>query len=84
MKTLLLGFSDIDGKGQSVLLAGPEVDEKDKSATVTKAKQDGTYPKGIVRIELILAQARTIAICTKAYAKATATPENKQSDKKDK
>lgn len=71
MKTLLIGFSDIHGRGQSEMLAGPEVDERDKAKTFAAAKSENKFPKKIVRIEL-WGETRgrgALAICYKANAK---------------
>ncbi len=70
MKTLLLGFEDIQGRGQSTLLAGPEADVRKANEIFNAAKTENKFPKGITRIESWgeFRGRSAIAICVKANA----------------
>lgn len=68
MKTILLGYGDVNGKGKAVMLAGPEVPIADQVRMVTGIKSSGEYPKGIVRIEFAEVIARNTGVCVRAAA----------------
>lgn len=69
MKTVLIGFSTIDFKGQSVLLAGPEVGDAEKSAIIAGVKTGEKPIKNVLSAATFNAQQPLQkAICPKAYA----------------
>lgn len=72
MKTILLGFGDIDGKGKSTVLAGPDVPITDQIRQITEIKTSGEYPKGVVRVEFCELVSRNIGVCTSAAVKVAA------------
>jgi hypothetical protein len=71
MKTILLGFEDVAGRGQSTLLAGPNSPESEKASKFAKLKAGGTYPKDIERVEMWGEQRGRcgVAICIKAHGR---------------
>lgn len=72
MKTILLGFGDINGKGKSTVLAGPDVPITDQIRQITEIKTSGEYPKGVVRVEFCELVSRNIGVCTSAAVKVAA------------
>lgn len=75
MKSILLGYADVDGKGKSELLCGTEIPISEQTKQFADAKA-GAFPQGIVRVEHWdedYGKCRRVAICIKAYA-ATRPP----------
>lgn len=70
MKSILLGYKDIDGKGESSQLAGTHIPFSEQNKTLAECRE-GKFPNGIVRVEQWDddgGSRRRIAICIKAYA----------------
>lgn len=65
MKTVVLGFSDIDGKGPTKLLAGVDVPQPKQVLLVTGIKTSGKYPEGLVRVSFCEVIERNIGVCIK-------------------
>lgn len=72
MKTILLGYADVNGKGKSTILAGPEVPISEQITSITGIKASGKYPAGVVRVEFCELVARNTAVCVKANAELNA------------
>lgn len=51
MNTIILGFTDKDGKGSAALVAGPEVSPSEQNTIMHTAKTHKGFPKGVVRLD---------------------------------
>lgn len=65
MRTVVLGFSDINGRGHAKLLAGPDIPQSQQALLVTGIKSSGKYPDGLVRVEFCEIVARNVGVCIK-------------------
>jgi hypothetical protein len=84
MKTIVLGYKNVDGSGPAEVLAGPEVSRNDAWAILLKAKGQ-EFPKGFARVEFYVLEQRDMAIQTaKPAAPAAAKPAPEQPTSKSK
>lgn len=72
MKTILLGFSDVAGKGKATILAGVEVPIRDQTLALAEIKRSGKYPEDIVRVEHCTLNTIAVGIEINAAAKVQA------------
>lgn len=62
MKSIVVGFSDTEGREEPILIHGPAVPDSEQWETFLNAKQKHIYPKGIKRVEILRLERADIAI----------------------
>lgn len=82
MKTIVIGFADLNGKGAGTVLAGPEVPFREQTQLVAQIKSSGLFPEGILRVEHCSLTAVSTAVEVRAAAKAS-EEENKAQAKRE-
>ncbi len=70
MKTIVIGYGDVNGKGPTKLLLGSEVSITEQVKAITGIKATGKYPEGIARVEFVELVSRNTAVCIKSAEKA--------------
>ena len=78
MKTIVLGYANVDAKGPAKVLAGPEASIREQVLLVAGIKS-GVYPSGIVRVEHC--ELRPITIGIEIASNKTSETKGKKSEK---